>query len=181
MCEENSNNIIYSTILLPELLSSAILKSTPERNQRNQRCLRSVESARMLNVNNTDYVLGYSPKWQKTVTWGEELLNCWTYGWTPDVTWTILPMSLLRFCALIVIISLLSMEGQRALRFHQIYLNLSSEDEQRSYGFGTTWGWVINDKNFIFWWINPLRSDAIFQWRKITINNEDNVWLIQSS
>ncbi len=36
-------------------------------------------------------------------------------------------MSLLRFCALIVVISLLSMEGQRALRFHQKDLNLSSE------------------------------------------------------
>ncbi len=27
--------------------------------------------------------------------------------------------------------------------FIKIYLNLCSEDEQRSYGFGTTWGWVI--------------------------------------
>ncbi len=33
----------------------------------------------------------------------------------------ILPMSLLRFCALIVVKSLLFMEGQRALRFHQKY------------------------------------------------------------
>ncbi len=32
---------------------------------------------------------------------------------------------------------LLSMEGQRALGFHQKYLNLCSEDERRSYGFGT--------------------------------------------
>ncbi len=29
-------------------------------------------------------------------------------------------------------------EGLRDLRFHQNYLNLCSEDEQRSYGFGTT-------------------------------------------
>ncbi len=41
-------------------------------------------------------------------------------------------------------------EGQRALRFHQKYLNLCSEDEQRSYGFGTTRGGVINDSIFIF-------------------------------
>ncbi len=40
------------------------------------------------------------------------LLN---YNWTTDVTWTILPMSLLSFCALIVVISLLSMEGHSAL------------------------------------------------------------------
>ncbi len=35
---------------------------------------------------------------------------------------------------------LLSIEGQRALEFHQKYLNLCFEDEQRFYGFGTTWG-----------------------------------------
>ncbi len=33
---------------------------------------------------------------------------------------------------------MLSMESQRALGFHQTYLNLCSEDEQMSYGFGTT-------------------------------------------
>ncbi len=33
---------------------------------------------------------------------------------------------------------LLSMEGQRALGFHQKYLNLCSEDERRSYGFEMT-------------------------------------------
>ncbi len=45
MHKENNDNIIYSTILLPELLS-AILESTPEHNQRNQSCLRlSVHSA----------------------------------------------------------------------------------------------------------------------------------------
>ncbi len=71
MRKENNNNIIYSAILLPEY---AILESTPERNQRNQRCLCSVDSVHMLNVNNADYVLGYSPK-LKTVTRGQELLN----------------------------------------------------------------------------------------------------------
>ncbi len=48
------------------------------------------------------------------------------------------------------------MEGQRALRFHQKYLNLFSEDERRSYGFGTTWGWEIKDRIFIFDWTIPL-------------------------
>ncbi len=33
---------------------------------------------------------------------------------------------------------LLSIQGQRALKFHQKYLNLCSEDERRSYGFGMT-------------------------------------------
>ncbi len=36
-------------------------------------------------------------------------------------------------------------EGQRALRFKLNYLNLCSDDERRSYGFGTPSGWVIND------------------------------------
>ncbi len=40
--------------------------------------------------------------------------------------------------------------------FIQKYLNLCSEDEQRSYGFVTTGGRVINDIIFIFGWIIPL-------------------------
>ncbi len=38
----------------------------------------------------------------------------------------------------------------KPLRFQKKYLNLYSEDERRSYGFGTTWWWVIND--WIFGW-----------------------------
>ncbi len=53
---------------------------------------------------------------------------------------------------------LLSMEGQKALGFHQKYLILCSEDKQRSYGFGTTLGGVINDRIFILCWTNPLTS-----------------------
>ncbi len=45
----------------------------------------------------------------------------------------------LRFWTLIVIITLL-WEGQRAVRMHQKYLNLCSEDELNFYVFGTTWG-----------------------------------------
>ncbi len=52
-------------------------------------------------------------------------------------------MSLLPFWALNMVVPLLSMQGQKALGFHQKYLNLCSEDEQRSYRFGTTGGWVI--------------------------------------
>ncbi len=53
------------------------------------------------------------------------------------------------FWALNVVVALLSMEVQNAYGFHQKYFNLCSEDERRSYGFRTTWGWVINDINFI--------------------------------
>ncbi len=48
-----------------------------KRNQYNQHCIHSVERAHVLNVNAdyVDYVLGYSPKGWKAITWGEELLN----------------------------------------------------------------------------------------------------------
>ncbi len=55
-----------------------------------------------------------------------------------------------------IAVALLFPEGQRALGFNQKYLNLCSEDEQRSYGFGTNWGRVLNDRIFIFGWTNPL-------------------------
>jgi len=38
--------------------------------------------------------------------------------------------------------SLWTRRSDPALRFHQKYLNLCSEDERRSYRVGTTWGWV---------------------------------------
>ncbi len=44
-----------------------------------------------------------------------------------------------------------------ALGFHQKYLNLCSKDEWRSYWFRTTWGWVINDRMFMFGWTIPLK------------------------
>ncbi len=53
---------------------------------------------------------------------------------------------------------LLSMESLRALRFKQKHLNLCSDDERRSYGFGTTSGWVITDIIFIFLLTNPLTN-----------------------
>ncbi len=63
---------------------------------------------------------------------------------------------LLPFWALNESVVLLSMQGQKALRFHQKYLNLCSEDERRSFGFRTTWRWVIHDRAFIFGWTIPL-------------------------
>ncbi len=49
-------------------------------------------------------------------------------------------LTTVHFWALNVVVALLSMQGQKALGFHQIYLNLCSEDEGRSYRFGTTSG-----------------------------------------
>ncbi len=67
--------------------------------------------------------------------------------------YTILLMSLLPFWALNVSVAVLSMQGQKAPGFHQKYLNLCFK-----YGFGTTRGWVINDRISIFLgWTIPLR------------------------
>ncbi len=38
------------------------------------------------------------------------------------------------------------------------YFNLCSEDEQSFYGFGTTCGYVINDKIIIMGWSIPLNG-----------------------
>ncbi len=46
--------------------------------------------------------------------------------------------SLLPFWDLNISVSLLTMAGQKALGFHQKYLNLCSKDEQMSFGFGKT-------------------------------------------
>jgi len=59
-----------------------------------------------------------------------------------------------------------------AIGFYQKYLNLCSEDERRSYGCGATWGWVINDRNFIFGLTKPLRliSRLVFQATQQLVN-----------
>ncbi len=44
------------------------------------------------------------------------------YGWTTDVAWTILTMSLLPFWALSVVVVLLCMQGQKALELHKKFL-----------------------------------------------------------
>ncbi len=51
------------------------------------------------------------------------------------------------------------MEGQRALGFHQKYLNLYVILNE-SLRFEATWGWVINDWIFILRWTIPLKDTA---------------------
>ncbi len=53
-------------------------------------------------------------------------------------------------------VALLSMQGQRALQFHQKYLTLCSKDERRSYWFWTTLEqqWVNFLVNYPVKWIN---------------------------
>ncbi len=174
MCKEKNNNIIlYSTIIFPELPFSAILESSlPQNVINNQPCLDSVtlNSAHAERKTKQITLITFWATLQnggKTITWGEELFNklllcyyaLYTYGWTPEATWTILLMFLLRCCALIVVVSVQSTEGQGALRFHQKYLNLCSKDERRSYEFGTTRGWVINVST-IFGWTSPFKKSS---------------------
>ncbi len=74
-------------------------------------------------------------------------------------------MSLLPYWALNVSVPLLSMQGQKALGFHQKYLHLCSEDERRFYGIRTRWGWIINDKIFIFGWTISLTLSWNVSWK----------------
>ncbi len=55
-----------------------------------------------------------------------------------------------------MVVALLSVLGQKALGFHPKYFYFFSEDERRSYGFGTAWEWVI-----WIWWTIPLRRATI--------------------
>ncbi len=61
----------------------------------------------------------------------------------------ILTMSLLIFWALNISVVLRSMQGQKALGFNQKYLNLFPMI-YRSHKSGTRWGWIINDRIFLF-------------------------------
>ncbi len=70
------------------------------------------------------------------------------YGETADVMWTIL-MSLLPLRKTITF--------RKLLDFIKNIL-ICVPDERRSYGFGTTWRRVINDRSFIYWWNKPLKG-----------------------
>ncbi len=65
------------------------------------------------------------------------------------------------------------MGGSESSRMHQKYLNLCSEDERRSYMLGTTWGWVINDRIFIFGWTIPLTENWKYKNKKVGIQNNN--------
>ncbi len=53
------------------------------------------------------------------------------------------------------------------------YLHLDSEAEQRSCGFGTTWGCVINDWIFIFGWTILLMGFMGLDWNRWWLNNNN--------
>ncbi len=97
------------------------------------------------------------------------------YGWTTDVTWTILTMSLLPFWALNVAVALLSMQGQKALKLRYFLWGLCFKDERRSYGLGTTWGWEINDMLFHFWVNYPFKKIFLGIWERYIMSNLTSV------
>ncbi len=55
--------------------------------------------------------------------------------------------------------------------FHPKYLKLCSEDERSFYGFGTTWGLVINDKIFILGWSIPLTQHFLECSKSLSFNS----------
>ncbi len=87
------------------------------------------------------------------------LLNPWCYmDYFTNLLVMFLDMGTFQDMCLV----LLSMESLRALKFKQKHLNLCSDDERRSYGFGTTSRWVITDIIFIFLLTNPLTNFSSF-------------------
>ncbi len=87
-----------------------------------------------------------------------------------DVTWTTLIMSLQPFWALIVVVSLLIFAGSESSVISSKISNLCSEDEQRSYGFRTTWG-------FHFCWTIPLNPFQICNYFKSSKKIKTDFWL----
>ncbi len=51
------------------------------------------------------------------------------------------------------------------------YLPLCSAEQRHSYRFGTTWGWVNDDRIFIFGWTIPLNMNLNKNTKKINIIN----------
>ncbi len=131
-----------------------------------------------------DYVLGYSPKWLKMVTRGEE---CWiNYVFVFFVhnkySRSFVKLWLNHWCHMDYFtnvlatfldpVALLSTEGQRALRFYFYpkYLNLCSEDERRPYGFAeSTWKPYLS------------KSTETLQWKllhyTLQVTNSKTTWV----
>ncbi len=107
----------------------------------------SPSERQLLHQQHHTHALWFSRKWWRTDPEKRKALNkvikksilraSKNCSWTTDVTWTILTMSLLCFWALNV--PLLTLQGQKALGFHQKHLHFHSKDERGSYEFGTIW------------------------------------------
>ncbi len=85
------------------------------------------------------------------------------YSWTTDVKWTILTMSLLPFWALNVSVALLSMRVRKLSDFIRNILICVSNMNKGLTGserINYSWGWVINDRIYIFGWTIPLMLRA---------------------
>ncbi len=85
-----------------------------------------------------------------------EVSQKWCWVKSEAVTWTASSMSLLCFWTWEHFSCYAVYGWSENCQISSKYLNLCSEDEQRSYGFRTTWGRVINDRIFILGWTNLL-------------------------
>ncbi len=106
---------------------------------------------------------GYSLKWHQGDT---EETNCWIKSsflfslrakyFCSFVKWRLNPCQMYYFTDLLAMFLDVDRVNYIAVyrrsessRNSSKYLHLCYEDERRPYGFGTTWGWVINDRIFI--------------------------------
>ncbi len=94
-------------------------------------------------------------------------LFCWTQRkifwrmWETEQFWGTIDFHSILFSTMEVNCS----PKQPRYKLSSEYLPLCSAEQRNSYRFGTTWGWVNNDRIFIFGWTVPLnvkKSDIIF-------------------
>ncbi len=149
--KENRNNIIYSTILLPKVLSSAILESTTMY----VRAFPWMWTTLIMLITfwgKRAHAPWYSPKWRK--------LLFFVFFAHKECSRSFAKLKLSHWCHTYCFIDVLTFQFRCCLcrlRFHQKYLNLCSEEKRRTYGFETTWEGVINDRIFILGWTNTLK------------------------
>ncbi len=104
-----------------------------------------------------------SCEWWQRLTGREELLNkvvIFVFFAHKKYSRSFIKLQLNHWCHMDMVVPLLSMQGQKALRFHQNILICVLKANK---GLGTTWGWVIND-NFHFWVnypLKPIKSKAV--------------------
>ncbi len=84
-------------------------------------------------------------------------------------------MSLLCFLCLDHVGPLLSMS--KLSDFIKNILNLCYEDEQRSHGFRSTWGWAINDRIFNFW-VNYSFKHPSIGYQMSFMLNAGSIWRV---
>ncbi len=89
--------------------------------------------------------------------------------WLHFILQYVFTMSLLHLCALTMVIPLLSMEGQKALGFHQKYLNLCSRRWKKVLRVWIDMRVSSYWHNFHFWWTIPLNTQILYKLCNATV------------